>query len=688
MKKPLLRLLVILSFLFCISGMISQKSASASQLDVLSHILITKLPSKTTYSKGENLNLSDMVVKGFYLDGTSKDITDFEVLGYDKNLLGDQTINIKYDIHYASFQITVMPAKITNLKVSGYTTSAFTLTWKALPGISSYDIYVQSDYSGTYNYLTSSQSNSITFQHSSGTSRSYKIRAVEYVNGFVHYGELSDAIEAATSPGKVTGFKVQETASTSVTLAWDWVYGATGYLIYRSPSDSNNFKLIGKSDYLTYTDNSAKSSTSYQYKVCAYTLNDSFQGEYSSVIVTSTLPSKMSLKMKVGDEKVRISWNKITGATAYDLYISEDRKSYTLLTSINNADTLSYTVEGLTNQKTYYIYGVAKKVVNKVEYNGPASSIAVVKPQKKETSTKAKYFSNFAKFRNSWAYTNFPFFRNNVNFDKSIIIPGLITANVGGFSSTNMCPQGITFANHYILITAYDIAGEENSVIYVMDKDTNALLTTLVLPSKTHAGGIAFDETNVWVPTGTRLSSIPFTQIETAANSGKPYAYVQYNTTIKLSITASFLTYHEEKLWVGTYNELSSTTMYSYTIKNKDTKPELAVKDSMLMPNRTQGIAFTREGYLIISRSCQTNAGMRGYMHQIDVYKPDLSKGGTLSLGKLINTVEMPSMNEEIMVDENYLYVNYESAAFRKSTYKMDRITAIDLFAVLGIKKK
>lgn len=688
MKKPLLRLFIIFSFVFCISSLISQKDAFASQLGPLSYIQITQLPSKTSYSKGENLDLSDMVVTGYYYDGTSKVITDYTVLDYAKYQLGEQTLTIKYEDHYAYFQVTVLPAKITNLKVSSYSTSAFTLSWKAVSGVSNYDIYIKSNYNDSYTYLTSSQSNSITFQYSSGTSASYKICTVENVNGLTYYGELSNAIEAATSPATVTGLKVKETASTSITLTWDWTNGATGYLIYRAPINSNSFKLIGKSDFLTYTDNSAKASTSYQYKVCAYTLNDSFKGEFSPIILTSTIPNKMSLKTKVGDEKVRLSWSKVTGASAYDLYISEDRKSYTLLASINDVNTLSYTAEGLTNQKTYYIYGVAKRVVNNVEYNSPVSSIAVVKPQKKETSTKAKYFSTLAKFKNSWAYTNFPFFRNNVNFEQSIIIPGLLTTNVGGFSSTNMCPQGITFANNYILITAYDLTEEENSVIYVMDKTSRALLTTLVLPSKTHAGGIAYDESNIWIPAGTKLSSIPFTQVEAAVNSGKPYAYVQYSNTIKLSITASFLTYHHEKLWVGTYNELSSTTMYSYTIKNKSSKPELTVTDNILMPNRTQGIAFTKDGYLIISRSCQTNASMRGYMHQIDVYKPNLSKGGTLTLGKLINSVEMPTMNEEIMVDDDYLYVNYESAAFRQSIYKMDRITAIDLKAVLGIKKK
>ena len=36
-------------------------------------------------------------------------------------------------------------------------------------------------------------------------------------------------------------------------------------------------------------------------------------------------------------------------------------------------------------------------------------------------------------------------------------------------------------------------------VVYVMDKESGDLLTTIVLESQTHAGGITYDGTNVWI---------------------------------------------------------------------------------------------------------------------------------------------------------------------------------------------
>ncbi|HWT26961.1 MAG TPA: hypothetical protein VN131_03405, partial [Mobilitalea sp.] len=170
-----------------------------------------------------------------------------------------------------------------------------------------------------------------------------------------------------------------------------------------------------------------------------------------------------------------------------------------------------------------------------------------------------------------------------------------------------------------------------------------------------------------------------------AAKKGTPYAYINYNTTCSLGISASYITYYNNKLWVGSYNELQTTNMYSYTIQLKDTKPALTKTDTVVMPTRVQGVSFTSDGYLILSRSCQLYKGLRGYMRQIDVYKPDFKKerNGILPLGNIVNTVEMPSMNEDIAVYGSYLYVNFESGAFGNASYRMDRVCAFKLSSII-----
>jgi hypothetical protein len=126
--------------------------------------------------------------------------------------------------------------------------------------------------------------------------------------------------------------------------------------------------------------------------------------------------------------------------------------------------------------------------------------------------------------------------------------------------------------------------------------------------------------------------------------------------------------------------------MYSYSIDDYDTSVTLTKLDSIKMPTRVQGIAFTEDGYLILSRSCQLYKGLRGYMHRIDVYQPDLASegSGNISLGACLKYVYTPSMNEDIALNGEYLYVNFESGAFENASYKMDRVCALDLNSIIN----
>jgi hypothetical protein len=475
-------------------------------------------------------------------------------------------------------------------------------------------------------------------------------------------------------------------STSSVGLSWNVAVGATGYAVYRSPVTSSKFSYCGSTSANTFTDQNLASGTSYKYKVCAYTVDLNFKGDYSEYILTSTNPAKMMIHYKSGDQKIRLTWPKVTGAYSYDIYMSEDNAVFNLLTVNTGNTNCSYVAEGLSNGNTYYFYAVAHRNYNGAVYDSPASDLSAISVSEIEpTSTTGKLFADETAFKNSWTYTKLPSFSKIVNYTKSAVIPGLVTTNAGGFSSTSMCPQGITFAGDYLLLTAYDIAGEENSVIYVMDKTTKNLLTTLILPSKTHAGGLGFDGINLWIPTGTKISSVPLTVVDEAVQSGEPYTWIDYGTTVSLGITASYITYYEGKLWVGSYNELSSTNMYSYVIENKSSDPSLSKADTIVMPTRVQGAAFTSTGCLILSRSCQLYKGLRGYMRQLDVYLPDYANAadGVISLGEAVNTVAMPSMNEDIAISGTYLYVNFESGAFEKSTYKMDRVCAFKLTSII-----
>ncbi len=83
-----------------------------------------KLPAKTVYTVGEELELTEMKVTARYKNGRTKVIAEgYTVTGYDKDRLGEQTITISYTekgvVKTAAFTVTVRSAvdlKVTNVE--------------------------------------------------------------------------------------------------------------------------------------------------------------------------------------------------------------------------------------------------------------------------------------------------------------------------------------------------------------------------------------------------------------------------------------------------------------------------------------------------------------------------------------------------------------------------------------------
>ena len=81
-----------------------------SQL-MLESISVTKLPSKTTYNVGEDLNTSGIVVTAHYIDGSSSTVSSGLKYSYDFSKEGTRTVTVEYQGKTASFTVTVQTPK-------------------------------------------------------------------------------------------------------------------------------------------------------------------------------------------------------------------------------------------------------------------------------------------------------------------------------------------------------------------------------------------------------------------------------------------------------------------------------------------------------------------------------------------------------------------------------------------------
>lgn len=577
--------------------------------------------------------------------------------------------------------------RVQDLKATERTTNSLVLSWKKAPVIEATGYYIyQYDFElKDYVYLDTVTETEYTIKDlQPGQEMYYTVSAFNEEEKIQTY--FCEPLRTFTRPEKLETITVKSYAKTSITLQWNKVESATGYCIYRA-TETGGFSLVGTTTAVSYKDTGLTNGTTYRYMVCTYAHVTDNTADYSSVIYMTTKVKAPTIKaIKGGDGRVRIKWKKLTKATGYQIY-RFDGSQYVLIATLPANTTVKYINMGLVNGQIYRYKVCGYRRVGNTDYAGDLTNEYSVKAVSVgKTSKGALLFKSKKAFKKSSAYKACKFFKKKVKYAKSIIIPGLQNTNLNGFGCNSMVPQGITIAKSYMLISAYDKTKAENSVIYVVKKSTKKLVTTVELPSQTHAGGLAYDGRNIWITNGSNMLSIPFSTISSAASKGLSYLEIPaYSANVAIGQQAAAVTYYKSKLWVASYNELSSGYLGSYTIVNKNGVPSLSLCSRIKIANRVQGLAFTSKGYLILSRSCQTNAKQRGFLHQLDVYKPNVKKAskGIIKLGRVRKHVDMPTMNEEIAVSGSYLYVNYESGAFSTAVNRMDRICAFKVSAVI-----
>jgi len=305
----------------------------------------------------------------------------------------------------------------------------------------------------------------------------------------------------------------------------------------------------------------------------------------------------------------------------------------------------------------------------------------------------------------------YPAFQKLYTPEYSTALPGLTQTDIGGSSCAYMVPQALCFAGDYLILSAYDGVSSyvtdsgdsaashsaHKSVLYVMDNQNpqgRALLTTVLLPENTHAGGVAFDGTYLWVSGKSQsLWRIPFADIDAAVRSGAAeFDCAAAAKVIKeVGHAVSLLTYGQGKLWIGTFEELKSGILYGYETAEENGTPLLKKAAELPLPNRSQGAAFyEKDGseYLFVSRSYVRKPGFN-HVSQMELYQvADLQKDAACAV-----RIPLPPMAEGIDISGDYAYLTFESAATPYSTVKgnlcdkpTDRVCALPLEALLAMK--
>ncbi len=174
-------------------------------------------------------------------------------------------------------------------------------------------------------------------------------------------------VQTVTTIGMPVISKIVANSTTSVTISWSEVSGATKYYVYRSTSANGTYSLIEKPTATSYTDTGLTAGSNYYYRIAAY--NSSGLGNKSAVKgirLVFGIPIVTSVQA-TSSTSVYLEWTTIYAAGYYYVYrTSSASGTYTKIATTSNC---YYTDTGLTSGTTYYYKIVAANASSTTEYS-------------------------------------------------------------------------------------------------------------------------------------------------------------------------------------------------------------------------------------------------------------------------------------------------------------------------------
>ena len=263
----------------------------------------------------------------------------------------------------SSCTVKVVPKNVSGFKTSSVTTNSYNIKWSKVEGATGYLVKKYDTSKNEWITLGETTKTSWSFKNlQPGSSARFSVKAYTVVGKTTYYSPSYSYLTAKTlSPDKVTGLTAVP-GSNSVTLVWNDIDEATGYIVY--VYDKNKNEYYQKADVSTSIAEigSLKSSTSYSFAVKAYFRNESgstYSKYYSEICTTTTLPGAVKGFSLLDDyttaDSVTLTWTKLNDCGGYIIYLYDsETKKYNPYHTIKNNEVTIFTVTELNNDTVYY----------------------------------------------------------------------------------------------------------------------------------------------------------------------------------------------------------------------------------------------------------------------------------------------------------------------------------------------
>ncbi len=167
---------------------------------------------------------------------------------------------------------------------------------------------------------------------------------------------ISYVLSKAESPDAAGTISVAANKTNSVTLSWNAVNNAEGYIIYRYDTANKKWIRLAKQTKTSYTVSNLEAGTSYWFAVKTYITADGKEigAKTLSKVFTSTSPvlvSKVTASANT-DSSVKLSWTKTSRATDYVVY--RYNTSTVKWVRLGKTKNTSFTVTNLPSGTSYW----------------------------------------------------------------------------------------------------------------------------------------------------------------------------------------------------------------------------------------------------------------------------------------------------------------------------------------------
>ncbi|MCM1273183.1 MAG: fibronectin type III domain-containing protein [Clostridium sp.] len=166
------------------------------------------------------------------------------------------------------------------------------LSWKALPGETTYYVYAKDPYKSEWKQIATTGSTSVTSPVTLGAYYMYYVRARNATVG-IDSGWVEPKVTAYKHKLGVTKIKsAKNLAARKAVIQWSKVTNAKKYVVYRATSKNGKYKKIATTTKTSFTDKKLKKGKTYYYKIKAAGTN------LAGITVTSSFSKVKAVKIK------------------------------------------------------------------------------------------------------------------------------------------------------------------------------------------------------------------------------------------------------------------------------------------------------------------------------------------------------------------------------------------------------